>query len=189
MAALQNSSKKRSAPSQSGPKSKKVHLEKSKPDKKRSQPITRPAQDSESENDSDLEDDGESPIEEVPLDEDAMEVDTVNKPLKDPNGELIYVKEILLNQLDLNSLSRIAQGPKSSSGTTTGCETTFIAARRCQEGVGTCTTEKHPNGGTTEARQGSHESYSRKGYRHCLQARRQPYCPDGGQTWRAEGER
>ncbi|KAH9475808.1 Pumilio homology domain family member 6 [Psilocybe cubensis] len=91
MAALQKTGKKRSAPSQSGPKSKKVHVENSKADKKRSQPVTRPVvtQDSESGTEEEL-DEVEEPLEEDGLqeaDDDQMQVDTqVEQRPKDPNA-------------------------------------------------------------------------------------------------------
>lgn len=91
MAALQKAGKKRAAPSQNGPKSKKAHLESTKPDKKRSQPVTRPVPTQDSESGSDEEfDETEEPIEEdESLEEadDSMQIDTqVEQRPKDPNG-------------------------------------------------------------------------------------------------------
>lgn len=92
MAASQKTSKKRAAPSQAGPKAKKVHVE-DKPDKKRSRPITQPlaTEDAASDSDgpSDDVDDVVSEAEEDVADagEDAMEVESKHdqRP-KDPNG-------------------------------------------------------------------------------------------------------
>jgi len=94
MAASQKSGKKRAAPTQSGSKAKKPHLESSKFDKKRSRPITQPiAQDIGSDSDRSDEEhigsdgdefmDGSEALEE---DEQAMPVDPKPEQYpKDPN--------------------------------------------------------------------------------------------------------
>lgn len=91
MAASQKSGKKRVAPTQTGPKAKKVHLESTKSDKKRSRPITQAiTQDNGSDSDpSDVEDvgDDEDGFEVVEEDEQAMQVDSKpEQQPKDPNG-------------------------------------------------------------------------------------------------------
>ncbi|KAF8965483.1 armadillo-type protein [Flammula alnicola] len=92
MAASQKSNKKRSAPSQAGPKAKKAHLESTKTDKKRSRPITQPlvAEDAGSDSESGTDNIGD----EVEFEDDdaedaepAMEVDsTPDQRPKDPNA-------------------------------------------------------------------------------------------------------
>jgi hypothetical protein len=96
MAASQKSGKKRVAPTQNGPKVKKAHLESTKFDQRRSQPITQPittSQESDGSDRSDEEDIGNDEyefaddFEAVEEDESAMPVDS--KPQqhpKDPNG-------------------------------------------------------------------------------------------------------
>ena len=70
MVASQKTSKKRSAPSQAGPKAKKAHVDSAKADKKRSRPITQPlavedgASDSDGPSD-DIEDEGLAADEDV----------------------------------------------------------------------------------------------------------------------------
>ena len=91
MAASQKSGKKRAAPTQTGPKAKKVHLESTKSDKKRSRPITQAiTQDNGSDSDqSDAEDVGNDvdEFEAVEEDEQAMQVDSKpEQQPKDPNG-------------------------------------------------------------------------------------------------------
>ena len=95
MAASQKSGKKRAAPSQNGPKPKKAHLESTKPDKKRSRPITQAiTQDNGSDSDQsdgdDLGDDGDESVDELEVeeeDEQAMQVDSMpDQRPKDPNG-------------------------------------------------------------------------------------------------------
>ena len=127
MAATHKSAKKRSAPSQSGPKPKKVHLEKenTKSDKKRSRPITKPvvAQSSGSDSESDSEnglDEADGAFDETDdFDvgegaEQEMEVD--QKPetkVKDPNGIYpccwICMNNRLINQLTAARESHKAQ--------------------------------------------------------------------------------
>ena len=95
MAASQKSGKKRAAPTQNGPKTKKVHLESTKPDKKRSRPITQAitqnnGSDSDQSDGEDVGDDGDESVDEfegVEEDEQAMQIDSMaeQRP-KDPNG-------------------------------------------------------------------------------------------------------
>ena len=99
MAATQKSSKKRSAPTQSGPTPKKAHLAKPAKGKepaavkKRSRPITLPVQEENSESDEgEFEGFGGGEDEEyIGLDDevrrDEMDVDSSNAPPKDPNGK------------------------------------------------------------------------------------------------------
>lgn len=99
MAGTKTTTKKRTAPSQTGPSAKRAHLTKSTKvtttvDKKRSRPITRPAKtDSESEEASDeAEEEGEifkeqDGDEEVPMDVDENAA-PLNQTPKDPNGRL-----------------------------------------------------------------------------------------------------
>jgi pumilio homology domain family member 6 len=98
MAATQKSSKKRPATTQSGPISKKVHLDKSAKEKdigaekKRSRPITLPVQEenSESEDIFDELDGGEDDVGlDATLDADGMDVHSSNAPPKDPNGMFV----------------------------------------------------------------------------------------------------
>ena len=95
MAASQKSGKKRAAPTQTGPKAKKVHLESTKSDKKRSRPITQAiTQDNGSDSDqSDVEDVGDDEdeffdeFETVDEDEQDMKLDSMpEQQPKDPNG-------------------------------------------------------------------------------------------------------
>lgn len=75
-------SKKRSAPSQTGPKGKKVQLDVSESKgKKRSQPVTRPV-----EVDEDSEDEEDEGFEEGDLDEAVEETGESSQAVKDPNG-------------------------------------------------------------------------------------------------------
>lgn len=75
-------SKKRSAPSQTGPKGKKVQLDvpESK-GKKRSQPVTRPVETS-----GDSDDEEDEGFEEVDVDEAVEETGESSQAVKDPNG-------------------------------------------------------------------------------------------------------
>lgn len=119
MVAAQKNTKKRSAPSQSGPKPKKVHVEKPKSDKKRSRPITAPVvvEEAGSESEGDWEDDDDDSAEAIVDDEghdgDAMEVDEPKQQdlrPKDPNGGLhasSTLFEMLIKLLRPSSGSRI----------------------------------------------------------------------------------
>ncbi|KAJ6475719.1 armadillo-type protein [Mycena vitilis] len=91
MAAAPKSTKKRQAVSQGGPKPKKAHVEKSsKSDKKRSRPVTLPARDVPSPDDSDAEEEDleveadDAMDEEVEQDEYAMDVTDAPQNQKDP---------------------------------------------------------------------------------------------------------
>jgi pumilio family protein 6 len=95
MAASQKAGKKRTAPAQTGPKAKKVHLESTKSDKKRSRPITQAiTQDNGSDSDQsdveEVENDGDEFVDEFEAaeeDEQAMQVDSApEQQPKDPNG-------------------------------------------------------------------------------------------------------
>ena len=92
MVLTQKSSKKRPAPTQGGPKPKKLHAESgsSKADvKKRSRPVTQPldARDSESEDDDiDVEEDELDDHEEQEEEESAMQVDSKTDIPKDPSS-------------------------------------------------------------------------------------------------------
>ena len=127
MVITQKSSKKRPAPTQGGPKPKKLHVEtvKSKADNKRSRPVTQPldARDPDSESDEDLEEDDIDVEEDVDHeiedgkdgDESPMQVDSRTdeyKIPKDPNGLSVQLnfhrsKEGKLNFLS-HSRSRIS---------------------------------------------------------------------------------
>lgn len=115
MVAAQKTSKKRSAPSQAGPKAKKAHVDSAKTDKKRSRPITQPLAVEDGASDSDgpsdeVEDDGlavdEDSVEEG---EDAMEVDQKqDQRPKDPNGTVHISSKIIACLIIANSRSRIS---------------------------------------------------------------------------------
>ena len=115
MVASQKTSKKRSAPSQAGPKAKKAHVDSAKADKKRSRPITQPlavedgASDSDGPSD-DIEDEGLAADEDVVEDgEDAMEVDQKqDQRPKDPNGTAHISYKIFYCLIIANSRPRIA---------------------------------------------------------------------------------
>lgn len=104
MVAAQKNSKKRSASSQSGPKSKKAHVENPKSDKKRTRPITAPevVEEAGSESEGDWEDfdneSGSAQRDDVDAqDGDAMDVDDPrqqdSRP-KDPNGASFSIRSI-----------------------------------------------------------------------------------------------
>ncbi|KDR73166.1 hypothetical protein GALMADRAFT_251738 [Galerina marginata CBS 339.88] len=95
MAASNKTSKKRTAPTQAGPKAKKSHLESTKPDKKRSRPITQPIPDKEKESESESEAEDaildeeqvDEAAEDYEVDEQKMEVDSKpDQRPKDPNA-------------------------------------------------------------------------------------------------------
>ncbi len=92
------SSKKRSAPSQKGPATKKIHLD-STQKKKRSQPVTRPAPGSDDTGSDSDEIDGQTD-DFFEGDGDAMEVDEAQKPIKDalgaysPTHKLVFSTDI-----------------------------------------------------------------------------------------------
>jgi hypothetical protein len=93
MAATQKSSKKRPAPTQSGPTPKKVHIAKpakGKDDKKRSRPVTLPVQEETSDSQEEEFDEFGGAEDDMRLDGgagmDEMDVDSSNALPKDPNG-------------------------------------------------------------------------------------------------------
>lgn len=137
MAASQKTSKKRSAPSQAGPKAKKPHVDSAKTDKKRSRPITQPlavedaASDSDGPSD-DVDDEGLAAEEDIAEEGgDAMEVDQKNdqRP-KDPNGTAHISFEIIYCLIVVNSRPRISQSTKGAAGAAPRRKTAFDTACR-----------------------------------------------------------
>ena len=80
------SGKKRSAVSQTGPVSKKIHLDSSQQKKKRSQPVTRPAPGSDTGSDSDELDGQDVGFAEEDAEEMQVDEEAVQRPPKDPLG-------------------------------------------------------------------------------------------------------
>lgn len=109
MPAAQKTSKKRPAPTQSGPTPKKLHLEKpakgkEAAPKKRSQPVTKPVRTEDSASDDQEFDDLEAAENDMDLDDgvggDQMHVDSFNAPAKDPNGMFPIAIPVLYNGMD-----------------------------------------------------------------------------------------